>query len=1152
MPTSTTDATLGSGITPNLIIDAKGAFVGFPVGVFDPALLRANSLTISTVNPFKIDGALFSVNEFFFSLLTLTSGDLTRQDVAGAEGDHVIDASVLLASDGLWNVSGAGKLIVSSIAESGGSRTFTKTGAGTLQSSLNVTGAKTVSQGTFKGSLNGAGMATFESGAVFDASGISNSNITLTGLNGSFLFTALKSEDGDSAQINGQIILADNLAISPQTNSAIVLMGGITDNGMNKGFLMSGSGLLQLFGPGLFSGNVSLFGEGEIQVGHNTALGAGVVRLTDSGPGNSEIPTLALLDGITFSNPINIRSSRLGVEKFSTAATNATVVSNISLEGLFAPETAFLDAANANDTLTVSGNISEAFVGSIVKKTGNGKVILSGNNSFTGGLTVEAGELVAAANAALPAGPPTVIQAGARLGLQGNQTLTKPLQLFGAGPEGLGSLRSNSGDNTWAGSIALGANASVGATAGNVLTISGPVTGAFGLSKVDEGTLRLTNSANNYTSLTIADGTLSLGSHEGIPVGVPLNVSAGGSVSLLNSTSINRTLNLNGAGNSATVAALDNEAGDNSWAGPVILQSASTMSARADSLTVTGNISGAFPLSKVGAGVLALAGSNSHGDTSIEQGVLLAQSGEALPSGRTVTVGSGATLQVGNGVTTNATASLRLNGPGSAGLGAISIAQGSGTFAGPLTLVTDTTIGAASGTTLMLAGQVSDDAVPLPLVKVGPGTLALAAANTYRGGTFANSGVLSVSSNVNLGDPAGAVTLNNGAKLLITANTTTGRTFHLNTGSVQVDAGVTLTYDGAIVNGGFLRGPGTHAISGQSANLSGVTALPGSNLTQSSIATLNNFNNSGSLISNAALIWDGGYNTGAGHVIVNSTLNLSAFENNGVVTVNNGATLSNSGNDLVSSGGSRIIVNSGGAIELNSSSLNLHGALIVNNGTISGTTNVHFGSLAKGTGSYGTVNVFDGGVYAPGNSPGLATAATVIFDNSPFSGGGPTLQIELAGTTQGTEYDHLDVSGQLSLGGTLKVALIDGFAPVAGQSFDLLDWGSLSGTFSAIQLPTLSGLAWNTSQLYTTGVLSLTAASRPGDFDLDGDVDGRDFLVWQRGGSPNPVSAGDLADWKANFGDPLPASANSTAVPEPSALVCSLVTLLGFAIRQRQ
>ena len=32
-----------------------------------------------------------------------------------------------------------------------------------------------------------------------------------------------------------------------------------------------------------------------------------------------------------------------------------------------------------------------------------------------------------------------------------------------------------------------------------------------------------------------------------------------------------------------------------------------------------------------------------------------------------------------------------------------------------------------------------------------------------------------------------------------------------------------------------------------------------------------------------------------------------------------------------------------------------------------------------------------------------------------------------------------------------------------------------------------------------------------------GDVDGRDFLVWQRGTSP-VVGGGDLADWQTNYG----------------------------------
>jgi hypothetical protein len=78
------------------------------------------------------------------------------------------------------------------------------------------------------------------------------------------------------------------------------------------------------------------------------------------------------------------------------------------------------------------------------------------------------------------------------------------------------------------------------------------------------------------------------------------------------------------------------------------------------------------------------------------------------------------------------------------------------------------------------------------------------------------------------------------------------------------------------------------------------------------------------------------------------------------------------------------------------------------------------------------------------------------------------------------------------------------------------------------------------------------ATPRPyGDHDNDGDVDGNDILVWQRGESPNPLSAVDLADWEANFGAPFLASANSTAAPEPStAALLFIMTVVGRCRRR--
>ena len=50
-----------------------------------------------------------------------------------------------------------------------------------------------------------------------------------------------------------------------------------------------------------------------------------------------------------------------------------------------------------------------------------------------------------------------------------------------------------------------------------------------------------------------------------------------------------------------------------------------------------------------------------------------------------------------------------------------------------------------------------------------------------------------------------------------------------------------------------------------------------------------------------------------------------------------------------------------------------------------------------------------------------------------------------------------------------------------------------------------------------------------GDFDADGDVDGADFLDWQRGFG-STYDADDLTDWKDNFGTNTSSLAASTAV----------------------
>ena len=87
----------------------------------------------------------------------------------------------------------------------------------------------------------------------------------------------------------------------------------------------------------------------------------------------------------------------------------------------------------------------------------------------------------------------------------------------------------------------------------------------------------------------------------------------------------------------------------------------------------------------------------------------------------------------------------------------------------------------------------------------------------------------------------------------------------------------------------------------------------------------------------------------------------------------------------------------------------------------------------------------------PGNSPAnVPYAGDVILNPS------ARFFAELGGTTPGTQYDQVISTGAFSLAGALNVSLTNGFTPSAGQSFNLFDWGTVSGSFSTLSLPTLS------------------------------------------------------------------------------------------------
>ena len=161
--------------------------------------------------------------------------------------------------------------------------------------------------------------------------------------------------------------------------------------------------------------------------------------------------------------------------------------------------------------------------------------------------------------------------------------------------------------------------------------------------------------------------------------------------------------------------------------------------------------------------------------------------------------------------------------------------------------------------------------------------------------------------------------------------------------------------------------------------------------------------------------------------------------------------------------------------------------------------------------------------------------------------------------TSASTYGQVHTPSVIVGGHARNRAVLPDYLPNAGASFDLLDWTSyFSGTFSNILLPALSGLTWDTSQLYSTGVISVVGSgSLPGDFNSDGTVNAADYID-SRKGLGTTYSQADYDTWRVHFGETAAsgsaaAPASSPApVPEPSAAVLAFLAVATAAQTRRR
>ena len=189
-------------------------------------------------------------------------------------------------------------------------------------------------------------------------------------------------------------------------------------------------------------------------------------------------------------------------------------------------------------------------------------------------------------------------------------------------------------------------------------------------------------------------------------------------------------------------------------------------------------------------------------------------------------------------------------------------------------------------------------------------------------------------------------------------------------------------------------------------------------------------------------------------------------------------------------------------------------------------------------------------------------------------GSGATASFALAGTTRSIgisgpgHYGAIDTQSA-TLAGLLEVTLAPGFAPAAGDVFELIRTSEpRTTTFAATALPSLAaGLSWDLAYLPTAVRLSVIGSVLSADFDGDGDQDGTDFLRWQRefglaagatrsqgdADGDHDVDAADLAIWKTNFAVPPSAWPVAAAVPEPHVNVLAALAGVGIgAFRRRK
>lgn len=235
------------------------------------------------------------------------------------------------------------------------------------------------------------------------------------------------------------------------------------------------------------SAPVTINSDGILNVGASTGLGALILNggQVNISSGQTLSPTGAIT---TNANSAHQTAIITGGTMALNGATSFNVVRDTTL---------------ASD-LTVSSVIADGTSASSLVKTGAGTLTLTGNNTYSGSTSIDAGTLVAGSANALgnTSWSTTTVASGAALQLANGITLSESALTFsGSGTDGSGALSSLSGANTVSGQVNLNGATTFGAASGSGLTFSNQINGNGALTTTGAGNITF-NAAVNASSFT--------------------------------------------------------------------------------------------------------------------------------------------------------------------------------------------------------------------------------------------------------------------------------------------------------------------------------------------------------------------------------------------------------------------------------------------------------------------------------------------------------------------------------------------------------------------------------------------------------------------------------------------------------------------------